>query len=181
VNLPRGGGRSSARSRPRPSAPIPASITRARSDQGPLWQLVTGGRRISARSKFTSWEALVSAVDDAIDELTSGSGKLSDRSWGEFNRAIVAHPLGNALPLAGRWLNMPNDTLPGDIYAPRAHSPRAGPSERMVVSPGREAEGILHMPTGQSGHPLSPHYGDQHHAWLAATSCRSCRARPSRG
>ena len=136
--------------------------------EGPLWQLVTERPAHLLDPKFASWEAaLVSAVDDAIDELTSGSGKLSDRSWGEFNRAIVAHPLGNALPLAGRWLNMPNDTLPGDIYAPRAHSPRAGPSERMVVSPGREAEGILHMPTGQSGHPLSPHYGDQHHAWLA--------------
>jgi penicillin amidase len=39
-------------------------------------------------------------------------------------------------------------------------------SERMVVSPGREAEGIMQMPTGQSGHPLSPHYGDSHEAWV---------------
>ena len=62
---------------------------------------------------------------------------------------------------------MPQDPLPGDIYTPRAHSPRAGPSQRLVVSPGREQEGILHMPTGQSGHPLSPHYGDQHRAWLS--------------
>jgi len=36
----------------------------------------------------------------------------------------------------------------------------------MVVSPGREHEGILHMPGGQSGHPLSPHYADQHRAWV---------------
>jgi penicillin amidase len=36
----------------------------------------------------------------------------------------------------------------------------------MVVSPGREHEGILHMPAGQSGHPLSPHYRDQHRAWV---------------
>ena len=36
----------------------------------------------------------------------------------------------------------------------------------MAVSPGREHEGILHIPTGQSGHPLSPHYGDQYRAWL---------------
>jgi penicillin amidase len=34
------------------------------------------------------------------------------------------------------------------------------------VSPGRESEGILHIPTGQSGHPLSPHYADQYRAWL---------------
>ena len=54
---------------------------------------------------------------------------------------------------------MPDDPLPGDVYTPRAHSPRTGPSERMAVSPGHEEDGILHMPTGQSGHPLSPHFG----------------------
>jgi penicillin amidase len=35
----------------------------------------------------------------------------------------------------------------------------------MVVSPGREADGIMHMPTGQSGHPLSPFYANSHAAW----------------
>jgi penicillin amidase len=83
---------------------------------------------------------------------------------------VVTHPLGSAIPIVGRWVNMPDDPLPGDIYTPRAHSPRAGPSERMVVSPGREHEGILHMPTGQSGHPLSPHYSDQHRAWVEGTA-----------
>ena len=36
----------------------------------------------------------------------------------------------------------------------------------MVVSPGREAEGIMQMPTGQSGHPLSPFYANSHDAWV---------------
>jgi penicillin amidase len=40
-------------------------------------------------------------------------------------------------------------------------------SERMVVSPGREAEGIMQMPTGQSGHPMSPFYANSHAAWIA--------------
>ena len=48
---------------------------------------------------------------------------------------------------------------------PRFQSPRAGASERMAVSPGREGEGYFHMPGGQSGHPLSAHYGDGHRAW----------------
>ncbi len=34
-----------------------------------------------------------------------------------------------------------------------------------VVSPGREGKGILHLPTGQSGHPLSAHCRDQHVSW----------------
>jgi penicillin G amidase len=141
--------------------------TRALRSEGLLWQLVTERPIHLLDPHQKSWDAqLLAAIDTAISELTSGSGRLEDRSWGEFNRAMVTHPLGAAVPFAGGWLNMPADPLPGDIYTPRAHSPRAGPSERMVVSPGREEEGILHMPTGQSGHPLSPHYADQHHAWL---------------
>jgi penicillin amidase len=143
-------------------------FSRALRSEGPLWQLVTARPRHLLDSRHASWEAqLLAAVDAAIADLTSDNRRLADRSWGEANRAVVTHPLGAALPLAGRWLNMPQDPLPGDIYTPRAHSPRAGPSQRLTVSPGREAEGILHMPTGQSGHPLSPHYGDQHRAWLA--------------
>ena len=36
----------------------------------------------------------------------------------------------------------------------------------MVVSPGHEADGIIHMPGGQSGHPLSPFWGAGHAAWV---------------
>jgi penicillin amidase len=36
----------------------------------------------------------------------------------------------------------------------------------MVVSPGHEEAGIFHMPTGESGHPLSPHYGDMQASWV---------------
>jgi penicillin amidase len=143
-------------------------FTRALRSEGPLWQLITERPTHLLSARYRSWdEQLVGAIDVAIGELTERGVALASRSWGEFNRAIVTHPLGTALPLAGRWLNMPADPLPGDVYTPRAHSPRAGPSERMVVSPGREQEGILHMPTGQSGNPWSPHYRDQHGAWLS--------------
>jgi penicillin amidase len=48
---------------------------------------------------------------------------------------------------------------------PRVQAPDFGASERMAVSPGREAEGLFHMPGGQSGHPLSPWYRAGHAAW----------------
>jgi penicillin amidase len=35
----------------------------------------------------------------------------------------------------------------------------------MVVSPGKEEMGIFHMPAGQCGNPLSPHYRAGHAAW----------------
>jgi penicillin G amidase len=145
-------------------------FARANRAEGPLWQLVTTRPMHLLDPRFASWDALLlSAVDEAIAELTANGAVLAKQTWGAANRAIVTHPLGTSIPMVGRWVNMPDDPLPGDIYTPRAHSPRAGPSERMAVSPGRELEGILHMPTGQSGHPLSPHYRDQHRAWVEGT------------
>ena len=135
--------------------------------EGPLWQLVHERPLHLLNPAYASWDAqFLAAVDVSIGELTTTGQPLASRSWDTYNRAIVVHPLGGAVPWAGRFVNMPADPLPGDVYTPRAHSPRAGPSERMVVSPGREHEGIMHMPTGQSGHPLSPHYRDQHQAWV---------------
>jgi penicillin amidase len=142
-------------------------FSRALRSEGPLWPLVTERPAHLLDPRHATWEAqILAAVDAAIDELTDGGARLATRTWGDYNRAVVTHPLGAAIPGIGSWLNMPSDPLPGDIYTPRAHSPRSGPSQRLVVSPGREQEAILHMPTGQSGHPLSPHYADQHRAWL---------------
>jgi penicillin amidase len=61
---------------------------------------------------------------------------------------------------------MPALPMPGDSNMPLAQSRRWGPSERLAVSPGIEGEGYFHMPGGQSGHPLSPHYSAGHQAWV---------------
>ena len=55
--------------------------------------------------------------------------------------------------------------LPGDGTVPRVQGPAFGASQRMVVAPGHEADGIAHMPGGQSGHPLSPYWGAGHADW----------------
>ena len=142
-------------------------FTRLLRGEGPVWQIVTERPLNLLDPKFRSWDdAILDAVDVTIAQLTAGGKSLADRTWAEANSAEIRHPLSSAIPLFGKFLNMPGDPLPGDIYTPRASTPRTGPSERMAVSPGRENEGILHIPTGQSGHPLSPHYGDQYRAWL---------------
>ena len=71
--------------------------------------------------------------------------------------------------LLGRWLDMPRAAVPGDLYTPRVASGAIAASDRMIVSPGRETEGLMQMPTGQSGHPLSPFYGTSHAAWINGT------------
>lgn len=141
--------------------------TRSLRGEGPVWQLLTERPAHLLRPTFKSWDDwILAAVDRAIADLTTDGRQLAGRTWGEANGAQFLHPLASAIPFFGRYLNMPGDPLPGDIYTPRAQAPRTGPSQRMAVSPGRENEGILHIPTGQSGHPLSPHYGDQYRAWL---------------
>ena len=63
----------------------------------------------------------------------------------------------------GDYLGEP---LPGAGNMPRVQYTFAGASERLAVSPGREENGYFHMPTGQSGHPLSPFYRHGHDDWV---------------
>ena len=53
----------------------------------------------------------------------------------------------------------------GDNNVPRAQGRTYGASQRFAVEPGNEAKGLMHMPTGQSGHPLSDYYRSGHDAW----------------
>jgi penicillin amidase len=61
---------------------------------------------------------------------------------------------------------MPAQALPGDVHLPRVQGESTGASQRLAVSPGHEEDGYFHMPSGQSGHPLSPHYRSGHEAWV---------------
>ena len=144
-------------------------FTLERKREGPLWALVSTRPEHMLDSRYATWDAfLLAAVDAVIGDAEKAYGPdLSLRTWGELNRTRYRHPLSAAVPLLGRWLDMPEVPLPGDLYTPRMAYGSDSASERFVVAPGHEAEGILHMPTGQSGHPLSPHYADSHPAWVA--------------
>lgn len=118
--------------------------------------------------QFSRWEdLLVAAVDDVIHHIDREGVGLPQANWGWRNTVRIRHPFGNLVPgwLSG-WLNMPADPLPGDHDMPRVQTPTHGASERMIVTPGREQEGIFHMPGGESAHPLSPFYRAGHAAWV---------------
>ena len=53
---------------------------------------------------------------------------------------------------------------------PRVGGPAFGASERLVVAPGKEAQGLFQMPGGPVDHPLSPFYGAGHEAWVRGES-----------
>ena len=136
--------------------------------EGPLWSLVTDKPAHLLTANYASWdELLAAAVDTNIEyyEANYNDG-LARRTWGERNTARIRHPLSRALPFLSRWLDMPADQLPGDSNLPRAQGPTFGASERFAVSPGSEADGYLHMPAGQSGHPLSDFYRAGHADWV---------------
>jgi len=113
------------------------------------------------------WQALFEDAAREVRDGLAGKGPLAERSWGERNTATICHPLAAAIPLIGkRALCMPVEPLPGDGTVPRVQGPAFGASQRMVVAPGHEADGISHMPGGQSGHPLSPYWGAGHDDWV---------------
>jgi penicillin amidase len=134
--------------------------------EGPLWALVTERPLHLLDPRYQTWdEQMLAAVDRTIGRMQTFGKDLSQRTWGEFNTLRAQHPLSRAVPALGRFLDMPARRLPGDADMPRVQGPGFGASERLVVSPGREAQGIFHMPGGQSGHPRSPHYRDGFDAW----------------
>jgi penicillin amidase len=135
--------------------------------EGVAWPLVTQRPMNLLPRKFASWNALFEDAAVEVRDTLAKDGPLAQRSWGERNTARICHPLSMALPgFAKRLLCMPFDQLDGDTDMPRVAAPDFGASERMVVSPGHEADGILHMPGGQSGNPLSPFWGAGHEAWV---------------
>jgi penicillin G amidase len=117
----------------------------------------------------SSWDEFVQgALQQAARQVADAHGEdLRGLKWGEVNRVRISHPLSEALPWVGRFLDMPREPLPGCGFCVRVSAGALGATERLVVAPGHESDGLLHMPGGQSGHPLSPHYDDQQAAWLS--------------
>jgi penicillin G amidase len=135
--------------------------------EGPVWQLVSKQPPHLIDPRFKTWkELLLAAADGIVANATKAGARIGDYTWGSYNITRIVHPLTRAVPQLASWLNMPDQPLSGDWdNMPRIQTPDHGASERMAVSPGHEFEGYLHMPCGQSGHPLSPNFGDQHAAW----------------
>lgn len=132
-----------------------------------LWRLVTEQPLHLLDSAYDSWRDLLLTVSDqVIDHFWDDATALHGANWGSLNRLRMIHPLTRALPWLSRWLNMPDQALPGDSHMPRVQAPSKGASQRLVVSPAREEASLLHMPGGQSGHPLSPYYRAGHDAWV---------------
>lgn len=141
--------------------------------EAPLWSLVTEQPQHLLPGEYSSWrELMIKSVQQNIRYFAENyDDSLANRSWGERNTALIQHPLSRAVPALSGFLDMPREPLSGDTNLPKAQGPTFGAAERFSVSPGDEANGLMHMPTGQSGHPMSDFYRDGHDDWV--------RGRPS--
>lgn len=134
----------------------------------PGWALIQAARPDTLPAAFKTWQELLQrGVLDSRKELVDKYGSLAAATWGADNPTGVRHPLSAAVPALAGWLDQTSQGMAGDSHMPRVHNHGHGQSERMVVSPGHEERGILVIPGGQSGHPLSPFYRSDHAAWLA--------------
>ena len=135
--------------------------------EGVLWPMLEQRPAHLLPPGHESWDGLLVEAARRVEADLSTQGPLHERTWGERNTAAICHPVSRALPALARGaLCMPADPLPGDSNMPRVQGPSFGASQRMVVSPGHEADGIIHMPGGQSGHPLSPFWAAGHEDYV---------------
>lgn len=144
------------------------TLARNRRVEGPLWKILEERPEHYLDPQFKDWnECLLSSVDKVIAEATKDGKSLSDFNWGKANTTQIQHPLSKALPALASWLDMPQQQLDGGWSdMPRIQAPASGASQRMAVSPGREQDGYMQIPCGQSGHPLSPYYNNSHQDWV---------------
>ncbi|HEU4602847.1 MAG TPA: penicillin acylase family protein, partial [Steroidobacteraceae bacterium] len=135
--------------------------------EGPLWQIVTERPVHLLPNEFSDWRtALLHSLDTTLGDLVEECGRLDKCTWGAANTLAIRHPLSSALPFTSIWLDMPAEQVDGDSAMPRVQGPKFGASERMVISPGKESQGLFQMPSGPVDHPLSSFYGAGHDDWV---------------
>ena len=126
----------------------------------------------------TCAELAAAALDIAVTQLTRDSGRdVLGLRWNDVRRAMLEHrPLSKVPIVRGLFeLSVP---YPGDSYtvnvgklSMRAAAPfntRFAASFRAVYDLSAPANGQWIYATGQSGHPLSDHYGDLLARWQKA-------------
>jgi penicillin amidase len=135
--------------------------------EGPLWELVSQQPEHLLPGQYGNWQDLfIDAVQASIEHFELNFGdSLAERTWGERNTVAIRHMLSGAVPLLAGLLDIPAEPLAGDVDMPRAQGRFFGASQRFSVVAGSLKNGIMHIPAGQSGHPLSEFYRKGHRDW----------------
>ena len=127
-------------------------------------------------------ERIAAALDAAVEALAEDLGEdLEDWRWGALHRAELGHPVLSRIPVIadlfgfGQETDGGNETVNRGLYAidgDRRFSHVAGASLRIVFDLADLDETRAITATGQSGNPLSPHYGSFAQRWRNGTLLR---------
>jgi penicillin amidase len=113
------------------------------------------------------------ALEDAVRDLAKRLGPtMTSWRWGDLHTVSFEHPLAAAKPLDLIFIIGPVRRA-GDGYSPnngaysllRPFALRSHASERQIVDLADVDASLSVIPTGQSGQPYSPHWGDQTQLW----------------
>jgi penicillin G amidase len=117
-------------------------------------------------------QLVASSLREACKTLEQESGEMELWAWGKIHKLIISHALGR-VKLLRPLLNIGPLPSPGNgttinigFYRhsnPYTHT--VGASLRFVIDVGGWQQSRFVLPSGQSGHPLSPHYSDQTALW----------------
>jgi penicillin G amidase len=113
------------------------------------------------------------SLKEACFELSRKFGANPDHwRWGEVHQLLMSHPLGRIAPLqpllAIGPMASPGDGTTINLGFYRHSNPyrqSVGASLRFTADLSDPAASDFVLPSGQSGHPLSPYYGDQSSLW----------------
>lgn len=121
---------------------------------------------------FADWDhELLRCLQEGVEEGARRQGTDARKwQWGEFNKLTIFSPVLRGVPWVSGYFQIGPVGVGGSSTTVKQTTPRMGPSMRMVVDFGDPKGGMLNVPVGQSGHPLSGHFKDQWDAYSNATS-----------
>jgi penicillin amidase len=136
-----------------------------------------GSSWFSTRSRQ---ELVAASIREACEELEKKLGDDMDLwQWGKIHQLMLNHPLGRIKLLrpllnSGRFPSPGNGTTinMGFYRHSNPYEHTVGASLRFIIDVGRWQEAGFVLASGQSGHALSPHYGDQTPLWRAGRYIR---------
>ena len=119
------------------------------------------------------------AWNKTIDDLSAQLGKdVNDWRWRRVHTLEIEHPLGSQVIL-GWYFNIGPEAVPGgnevvnnmgfSIDSSGKYPVKFGPSMRRIIDFSVFEESFSVLPTGQSGHPSSPHYKNQFDLFVSNT------------
>lgn len=99
---------------------------------------------------------------DSLRTAVKTHGQRLLRTWGEYGRFTVRHPLAT---LGMSFLNGATFGGDGDSFGVHVQTPTHSQSFRAVWDVGNWDAGGIVIPSGESGEPASGHYTDLSHTW----------------